>query len=150
MPKYLTAEGLEKLKTELEYLKTVKRKEIAERLKHAISFGDLKENAAYHEAKDAQGFLEGKISELRAIVADAVVLKNNNDGVARLGSVVLVVSGKDKEKFQLVAPEEADIMAGKISHKSPLGEALLGKVRGDKARVKIPKGETEYEVLEIQ
>ena len=94
MPKYLTKEGLEKFKNELEQSKTVKRKEVAERIRHAASFGDLSENAAYHEAKEAQGFLEDRINELRKIISGAMVVENYKNGRVQVGRLATARAGR--------------------------------------------------------
>lgn len=150
MIKYLTKEGLEKLKKELEYLEKVKRKEISERLNHVISQGDLTENAGYDAVKDEQGFVEEKIKELRKIIGQSRIIKNNGNGKIQIGSFVYLTSGELKEKFQLVGPEEADISKKKISFKCPLGEALLNKRKGDKMIIRTPDGKKEYKIIEIE
>ena len=150
MAKYLTREGLEKFKKELGYLENTKRREIAERLRYTSSFGDLKENAAYHEAKEAQGFVEGRILELKMIVANARVIEKKGDGVVGIGSLVILDSLGKKEEFQIVDPQEVDIFQGKISNESPLGKMLLGKIKGDKIILENPDGKTEYKVTDIQ
>lgn len=150
MEKYFTKEGLEKLKKELEYLENDKRKEVAEKLKYAISFGDLKENAAYDEAKDEQGFLEGRISELKKIIGGAKIIEKKETGKVQIGSTVVLSVGKQKEEFQIVGPEEADIMAGKISNLSPLGRVLLDKAVGEKAVIKNGENSVEYEIVGIK
>jgi len=152
MPKYLTPEGLEKLKKELDYLKRVKRKEIAQKLKHAISFGDLSENAAYREAKEAQAFLEGKILELEDIIRSANVFKSKKNGQVEIGSRVLIKSNHDKQilKFKIVGAPETDPLEGKISYESPLGKALFGKHKGAIIKVKTPEGKIQYQILEIK
>lgn len=149
MVKYFTPEGLEKLKKELEYLKTVKRKEISEKIRHSAAQGDLKENAGYHAAKDEQGFLEGRIIELSEIIANAKVIKNKEKDKIQLGSIVLLDSSNVKDKFQIVESEEADISKGKISLKSSLGEALLGKKKGDVVKINTPGGVKEYKIIQI-
>jgi len=149
MTKYLTAEGLAKLKKELEYLKNVKRKEVSEQISFSASFGDLKENAAYDTAKEEQGFIEGRIAELEEVLNQAKILKKNGAGTVQLGSIVLVSSHNKKEKFQIVEPEEADIDRGKISYKSPLGEVLLGKRRGAKIEIEAPGGRIGYQIVEV-
>lgn len=150
MTKYLTKEGLEKIKKELAELETMGRKEVAERLKHAISFGDLSENAAYDEAKEALGFLEAKISELKGVVASAKVMENGKKDCVSVGSVVSLSCGGEKEKYQIVGPEEADISAGKISYQSPLGKVVFGKSKGDKVILRTPGGEEiKYQIQEI-
>jgi len=150
MTRYLTYNGLEKLKKELDYLENVKRREVAEKLRHAASFGDLSENAAYDEAKDAQGFVEGRILELKGIISSAKLIEKSNTKEVQIGSVVLLCSDNKKEEFQIVGPEEADVFNGKISYQSPLGEALLGKAKGSKVSIRIPNGKAEYKVLEIK
>ena len=150
MISYLTFNGLEKLKKELDELVNVKRKEISQRLKYTASFGDLKENAAYHEAKEAQGFLEGRISELKKIVADARLIEKGRDDKIALGSTVELQTGREKQEFQIVGSEETDVLNGKISYLSPLGQALLGKTKGDKAVVKTPRVLIEYTIIEIK
>jgi len=151
MTKYLTPEGLKKMKKELDYLRNVKRKEVAEKIKHAVSFGDLSENAAYDEAKDAQGFLEGEIYRLKTVISQAQVIKKEESGKVQIGSIVYLKSENNKkQKFQIVEREEADVMSGKISQESSVGSALLGKSKGKKVRIKIPKGKIEYEILEVE
>ena len=151
MQKYLTPEGLEKFKKELDELKDVKRKEIARRLKEAISFGDLSENAAYHEAKEAQGFLEGRILELEEIIRNAVVISGQKKKeLVQIGSLVtLKIDGK-KEKFQIIAPEESNPFQGKISYQSPLGKAILNRKNSEKFEVSTPEGKKEYKILKIE
>ena len=150
MKKYLTLEGLEKFKKELEYLENVKRKEVSEKIGHAASQGDLKENADYDAAKDEQGFVEGRIRELKGIIAQAEVIEKKETGKVRIGSFVFLKSSEGKEKFQIVGPEEADILNNKISFKSPLGEAILNKKKGDVVRINTPDGKKEYKIEEIR
>jgi len=150
MKKYLTLEGLEKFKKELEYLENVKRKEVSEKIGHAASQGDLKENADYDAAKDEQGFVEGRIRELKGIIAQAEVIEKKETGKVRIGSFVFLNSSEGKEKFQIVGPEEADILNNKISFKSPLGEAILNKKKGDVVRINTPDGKKEYKIEEIR
>lgn len=147
----LTKKGLEKLKKELKYLKKVKRKEIAERLKQTASFGDLSENAAYQEAKEAQAFIEGKILELEKIIALAEIIKPKRNGKIEIGSKVslkLLESGEEFN-FQIVGEAEADPLSGKISYKSPLGKKLLGKREGDLVKIETELGKKEYKILKI-
>ncbi len=150
MKKYLTPEGLEKLKKELEYLEKVKRKEISEMLKQAASEGDLKENAGYDAAKDKQGFLEGRIRELKGIIAQSEVIEKKGTDRVQIGSFVFLKSNEGKEKFQIVGSEESDILNNKISFKSPLGEAVLNKKKGDIAKINAPDGKKEYEIEKIE
>lgn len=151
MEKYLTPEGLEKIKKELKELKTVKRKEISEKLTKAISFGDLSENAAYSEAKEAQAFLEGKISELENLIHTAkVVEKEKKSGWVQIGSVVIVNSGGNVQKFEIVGATESDPSLGKISNESPLGRAFLDKPVGATVEVQTPKGTIKYKIVKIE
>jgi transcription elongation factor GreA len=150
MPKYFTPEGLEKLKNELRALKTEKRAEIAERLKKAISYGDLSENADYSEAKEQQAFIEGRILELDALIKNAkIVSKNLRAGWVQVGSVILVKTDGTQEKFKIVGAEEASPMQGKISIESPLGIAFLNKPEGAIIKVSAPQGDIKYKILKI-
>jgi transcription elongation factor GreA len=152
MEKYLTPEGLEKLKNELVYLKDTKRKEIAERLEKCISFGDLSENAEYHETKEAQAFLEGRILELEDMVKNAVVVSadERKNGYAQVGSIVLVKAGANEQEFKIVGAEEADPLGGKISSESPLGRAILNQPKGAIIQVATPQGKFQYKILKVK
>lgn len=149
---YITKEGLEKLQKELEYLKTVKRKELTERFQKAISFGDLSENFDYHNAKEEQAMLERRIAEIEETLANSKVLSENssNNGVVQVGSKVTVQVGKEKITFTITGSQEANPLENKISADSPLGQALLGKKKGDTASVETPSGKTVYKILEIK
>jgi transcription elongation factor GreA len=150
MIKYLTAEGLNNLKKELEHLEKVGRKEVAEKLKHALSFGDISENAAYDEAKESLGFLEGKILELKNVISSAKLIQKNQTKEIQMGSTAVIFSEGGKQEFQIVGAEEADVFNGKISYESPLGKMLLGKKKGDKVIVKNPEKSMEYKVLDVK
>ncbi|MCC6564022.1 transcription elongation factor GreA [Candidatus Uhrbacteria bacterium] len=148
---YVSPEYLEKLKAELHDLKTVQRRELANRIEAAKALGDLSENAEYHEAKDALGFIEGRILEIEDLFKNAVIVEHDaNAGTnVRVGSKVKVkVNGKEKN-FEIVGSNEADPMAGKVSNESPIGMALIGAHKGDKVNVKSPAGATVYEIIEI-
>lgn len=147
---YLTKEGLEKLKKDLEHLKTVARKEVVERIAAARDLGDLKENSEYAEAKDDQAMLEGKIIEFETVLREAQVIDEDRGSAnVTIGSTV-TVSFDDKDyTYTIVGPEEADPQQSKISHESPLGKAFLGKKKGDKALVRAPRGEFTYTIKEI-
>ena len=149
MAQYLTKEGLEKLKGELNQLKSVKRKEIAETLKHTASFGDLKENFAYHQAKDDQAFLEGRILELEDIIGDAKIIEKKNTGTVQVGSTVTLSYGQGKQTFQIVGREEANPLQGRISLESPLGKAILGKSAGDIVYLETAEGKTQYKIIKV-
>ena len=150
MAKYLTKEGLEKLEKELEYLEKVKRREISERIRHTASQGDLKENAGYDAAKEEQLFTEERIKELKAILAQAEVLKKEAGNKVQIGSFVSLSSKEGKENFQIVSSEEADMLENKISIKSPLGEVLFNKEAGDRAVVDTPSGKKEYKIIKVE
>lgn len=151
---YLTAEGAQKLRDELAYLRDVKRPDLAERLRAAIQQGDLSENADYTAAKEEQGFLEGRIMALERMLAEVVILDESAPvaGDVRMGSRVTVVEEgfSDQETFQIVGAAEADPMGGKISNVSPLGQALMGKRVGAKVRVTTPAGPTIFKILRIE
>ena len=152
MTHYLTREGLEKLKVELEELKTVKRQEVIHRITVAREQGDLSENAEYADAKDEQSFIEGKILELEALINRAVVIDGNgsNGGEVALGRTVVVDCGGRTLAYMIVGSNEANPAAGKISNESPLGCAFLGKRVGDRVTVTVPKGEMECMIVEIR
>lgn len=145
----ITAEGLEKLKTELaECLE--KRKKIASKIEYAKSLGDLSENFEYQEAKEDQSFNETRILELEDMLKRAVVNAQATGGVIGLGSTITVtIDGKTKE-FQLVSFNEADPLKGKISNESPLGQALFGRQAGDVVTVQAPRGAMSYTVTAVQ
>ncbi|MGD2058330.1 MAG: transcription elongation factor GreA [Anaerolineales bacterium] len=145
----LTPEGAEKMKAELEHLKGDKRIELAKRLRHAISMGDLSENADYIAAKEDQAFLEGKIQELETILRNSVIIEKSENGVIDIGSHVVIEEDGQTFHYHLVGVKEADPRNGKISHESPIGRALLGKAVGDKAVAETPVGEITMQILEI-
>ncbi|MFH1423336.1 MAG: transcription elongation factor GreA [Candidatus Nealsonbacteria bacterium] len=149
MVKHLTPEGLEKLNKELVHLKTVVRKEVQLRIRQSAAFGDLKENAGYHAAKEDQSFIEGRIVQLQDIINQTQVIEKKQGGGIQIGSVVYLKSGDGEDKYQIVEPEEADIMAGKISLKSSLGASLLGKKQGDIVKFVTPDGVKECRITKI-
>jgi len=151
MVSYLNKESLEKLKKELDYLKTGGRKKVAKELEHAIGFGDLSENAAYHDAREAKESLERKISELTQKIEEAVIIKTSqNTNNVQIGSIVSLESGKDKLCFEIVDSEEVDTLQNKISYDSPLGKTLLNKSNGSVVQVNTPVGNVEYKIIEIK
>lgn len=145
----LTPEGARKMEAELEHLKGEKRTDLAKRLRHAISMGDLSENADYIAAKEEQAFLEGKIQELEAILRNAVIIQKSQSSVVDLGSRVVIEENGQRFSYQMVGVREADPRSGKISHESPIGKALMGRSAGEKAIAKTPGGEITMEILEI-
>lgn len=150
----LTKEGLAKLEDELRELKTVKRKELAERLKVAISYGDLKENSEYHSAKDDQAFMETRILILEKMLRNARVIDEDNLDLTTVsvGSTVVLndLEFAEKIEYQIVSPAEADVANNKISYESPLGKELVGKKVGSTINVEAPMGIIRYELLEIK
>ncbi len=151
MPEYISAEGLEKLKQELHELKTTKRQEIAVRLEHAKSLGDLSENAEYQETKEEQTLVEQQIGGLEEMIRNAVVIKSERPlDVVTVGSTVVVDGGRGPETYKIVGSEEAKPTEGKISNESPLGKAFLNRRIGNTVEVKTPGGSVEYKIIEIK
>jgi transcription elongation factor GreA len=152
-PQYLTQEGYEKLKAELEDLINVQRPELATKLKDAIAMGDLKENADYHDAKERQAFLEGRIRQLEGLLKNATIIDEEDmpDGVVVVGRTVTVQEEDfDPETFRIVGAAEANPMDGLISNESPLGQALLGKKEGQKVKVMTDAGEFTYKIKAVE
>ncbi len=149
----LTPQRLEELQEELNYLKTVREREVAEQIKEARSFGDLSENSEYDEAKNEQGKLYSRIAEVEAVLANYVLIEEPtyDANAVSLGSQVTVedMETGDKETYRIVGSQEADPMNGRISEDSPFGKALLGKVVGDKVEVEAPMGMLRYTLLEL-
>ncbi len=151
----LSAERLEELKEELNYLKTVREREVADQIKEARSFGDLSENSEYDEAKNEQGRLYSRIAEIETILANSVIILEDevkDTDLIQLGSrvVIMDIEFQEKETYQIVGSQEADPMNGRISEESPFGKALLGKREGDDVVVDAPAGHLHYQVVEIQ
>lgn len=152
----ITKEGLEKLKEELNYLKEVKRKEVAERLREAISYGDLSENAEYEEAKNEQAFVEGRILEIEEKIKYAQIIddKVKKGAVVQLGSNVVIqnLSSKTKaeEEFTIVGSTEADPINHKISNVSPVGKALMDRRAGEVVKVGTPAGLMDYKIVKVK
>jgi transcription elongation factor GreA len=146
----ISQEGYDKLKSELDILINIKRREIADRIQKAKDMGDLSENAEYAEAKDAQAFNEGRIAELSQTLKNVTVVENGNgEGKVSMGTTLVVKSNGTEKTYKIVSFNEADPMEGKISNESPLGHSFVGKKRGDKVVVETPKGKMEYEILSI-
>ena len=149
---YLTREGADRLKIELDELKGPKREKLAQRLRSAIQMGDLSENADYHKAKEDQAFLEGRIQELEYILGNAVIIeKSINKNVVSIGSHVTILEENfPQETFHLVGPTEADPKNGKISHESPIGKALIGHKPGDVVKTETPGGTIWFKIIKIE
>jgi transcription elongation factor GreA len=149
---YLTAEGLEKIKKELNELKTTGREELSKRLRAAIEMGDLSENADYIQAKEEQGFLEGRIQELEQILHNVVIIeeKSKSSDKVDIGSTVTVQESTfPEESYFLVGPKEADPVNGRISYASPIGKALIGHKVGDKVVVDTPNGKIHLKIIKV-
>jgi transcription elongation factor GreA len=151
---YYTKEGLDKLTKELSDLKTKGRADIAKQIAEARDKGDLSENAEYDAAKDAQGHLEAKIAKLEDIVGNARLIDESKIDTSTV-SILSKVTIKNKKNgatvtYMLVAEEEADLKAGKISTQSPIGKGLLGRKKGESAKIKTPAGEMEFEIITIE
>ena len=151
--KFLTEEGAGELRRELEELKSVKRPQLAAKLKEAISQGDLSENADYHDAKEQQAFLEGRIQYLDALLHSATIVADNGKRATTIGvgsEVIVEENGEPPETFLIVGAAEANPREGKISHESPLGRALMGHKVGDKVKVEAPAGQLVFKIKAIK
>ncbi|HAJ31843.1 MAG TPA: transcription elongation factor GreA [Candidatus Atribacteria bacterium] len=149
----LTEEGLKKVQEELHYLKAVKRKEIAEKIRNAVAFGEIAENAEYNSAKNEQSFIEGRILALEKIMENYELIdKEENPDCVSLGSEVLIQDMKSKKecKYTILDYVESEPDCGKISISSPIGKALLGKKKGDLVEVRVPAGHIKYKILDIK
>ncbi|MBU3110659.1 transcription elongation factor GreA [Clostridium lacusfryxellense] len=150
----MTYEGITKLEEELEFLKTVKRKDITEKIKVALGYGDLSENSEYDDAKNEQAFVEGRIIQLENMLRSASVIDENEieKDIVSIGSIVKVKDYEFDEEieFHIVGSAEADPMINKISNESPVGSALEGKKAGAIIEVNVPDGVGKYEVLDVR
>jgi len=148
---YLSKEKMDELEAEALELRSVKRKEIAEKLEYAKSLGDLSENAEYQEAREAQAGLEERIATIENILKRAVVVSGHKSDIVDIGSVVTLVKKNDSKKkvYEIVGSEEADISQMKISNRSPLGEAMIGKKKGEEFTFQSPAGEVGYTIIKI-
>jgi len=151
-PTYLTPEGEEKLKKELEELKGPRREELSRRLRSAIQMGDLSENADYHKAKEDQGFLEGRIQEIEYMLRNAVLISPNasRDSVGIGNHVTIQEQGQPEETYHVVGAKEADPRNGRISNESPIGRALMDHKVGDIVDVETPGGKIKFKIVKIE
>ncbi len=149
----LTPEGLNNLEQELENLKIVKRREVAERIKQAIDFGDISENSEYEDAKNEQAFIEGRILTLEKMLRNVRVIEytDSDSNIVHLGAKITLQDLENNEEFEytLVGSAEADPMKNKISNESPVGKAIIGKNRGEVVEVNVPAGKIKYKILTI-
>lgn len=150
---FVTEEGLQKLKDELDYLITEKRKEVVERIKTARSFGDLSENSEYDAAKDEQAFVEGRIVQLEKMIRNAQIIDSSKDtgDTVSIGKTVVIQEQPDgeHEEYTIVGSTESDPLQGKISNDSPMAQSLLGKRVGDEVQVHTPVGDITMKIIEI-
>jgi len=148
---FITEEGLEKIKRELDELKNVKRMEIAERIQEAKELGDLSENAEYVEAKNEQAFIEGRILEIETLLKQVTVIKEfkKKTDIVEVGSTIKIKSDKETKEYSIVGSNEADPGKGRISNESPIGQAFLGKKVGDIIDIKIPHGTKKFKIIAI-
>ncbi len=149
---YLTKEKFQEFKKELDYLRTEKRKEVAESLEYAKKLGDLGENAEYHEARQEQAEVEDRINRLENIFKSAVIVDDQHGDSASIGSMVKIQKAGEKESrlYKIVGSEEADMASGKVSNLSPIGSAILGKKKGDSFSFSTPKGKATYTLISIE
>lgn len=150
----LTEEGYNKLENELEYLENEKRREVAKRIKVAREFGDISENSEYDDAKNEQAFVEGRIKEIKNMLNNAEVVRDEDvtDEEVNLGTTVMLhdLDSDEKISYTLVGSAEADPLNYKISNESPIGKAILGHTIGDEVTVETPAGEVDYEIMSIK
>ncbi len=154
---FLTKEGLEKLQAEMHHLKTVRRKEVAARIKEAREYGDIVENSEYDDAKNEQAFVEGRIKDLEQLLRNARIIEEDDGSAAenhevKIGSTVEIKDVESGEEFvyTLVGSAEADPSENKISNESPVGRAIIGRKAGEKVEVEVPAGIMEYEIMNIR
>ena len=149
----MTIEGKEKLENELEQLKSIKRKEVVERIKVARSFGDLSENSEYDSAKEEQAFVEGRITSIENMLRNAVIIEGSaaSDGIVALGKKVVFQELPDgeEEQYTIVGSAEADPFESKISNDSPIARSLIGKKEGDQVTIQTPGGEIEVVIVSV-
>ncbi|WP_337103187.1 transcription elongation factor GreA [Paenibacillus sp. YIM B09110] len=150
----LTQDGLKKLEEELETLKSVKRREVAERIKVAIGYGDISENSEYEDAKNEQAFIEGRIITLEKMLRNARIINNDDIDIdtVSIGSIVTVEDMEfgDTMEYAIVGTAESDPLQNKISNESPVGKAILGKKKGTVVEVNVPAGIIQYKIVDIK
>ncbi|HZG87587.1 transcription elongation factor GreA [Paenibacillus sp.] len=150
----LTQEGLKKLEEELEHLKSVKRREVAERIKIAIGYGDISENSEYEDAKNEQAFIEGRIITLEKMLRNARIINEEDvdTDTVSIGSIVTLedLEYKDTVEYTIVGSAESDPLHNKISNESPVGKAILGKSKGSIVDVSVPAGVIQYKIIDIK
>ncbi len=150
MAQYFTADGLKKIKEELKEIKTVELRKVTKLIKEAAAFGDLKENASYHDARDKKSFLLGRIEQLENAINEAIVVAKKEGGKIQVGSEIDILIDGKKEKYHIVAPGEADILKNKLSYQSPLGQQLMSKKAGDEFNYEIKDKEIKVKVILVK
>ena len=149
-PAYISRDGLEKLRLELDELVNVRRAEVATRISEAKEHGDITENAEYEDAKNEQAFIEGRIQSLSALIKNAVLIDETTSKThVQIGSTVELEGDDGRESYTIVGSAEASPGQGRISNESPVGRALLGKKKGDKVTIAVPAGDMHYKVVSI-
>ena len=149
MAQYFTPDGFKKLKEELNELKTKELKRITKLIAEAASFGDLKENSAYHDARNTKSFLLGRIQQLQNAINEAIVQKKSGTDKIQVGSNIAVILEGKRENYQIVAPAEADILKSKISYQSPLGQKLMGQIVGAEFKYEVNGKEMRVKILSV-
>lgn len=147
---YLTQEKFDEFSKELTFLKGTRRKEVAENLEYSKALGDLSENAEYHEARDMQATVEDRISKLETLLKNAIIVSSHDTTTVNIGSVVTVEKDKKSFTYTIVGSEESDVTSGKISVRSPFGQAIIGKKKGEEFSFHAPNGVVEYTVKDIK
>lgn len=150
---YLSQEKFDQLKSELEYIRGVGRKKVLTDLEYAKSLGDLSENAEYHEARSKQAELEDRVATIEALLKVAIIVTHRDTDIVSMGSTVVIrkKGSKEDQKIEIVGTEEADVSDGKLSNKSPLGQAIMGKKKGETATYKKPNGEeATYSIIDVK
>ncbi len=150
MPQYFTKDGFKKLKNELLELKTKELKRVTKLIAEAASFGDLKENSAYHDARNMKSFLLGRIEQLEGAINDAVIVEKKDSQEVQIGSDVLILFDGKELKYQIVAPAQSDILKNKISYQSPLGKELMGKKTGDQFDYEMNGKKIKVKILKVE
>lgn len=149
MPQYFTKEGLKKLKDELEDIKGRQMSETKKLIAEARAFGDLKENAGYHDARDKMSFLLGRIEQLEGAINEAVIREKDESNKVQIGSVIEILFAGEKETYTITSSTDADILKNKISYQSPFGQKLMGKSKGDKFVYEIKDKKITVEILKV-
>ena len=147
---YLTKEKFDEFTKELVELRGPRRKEVAKNLEYAKSLGDLAENSEYHDARDVQATVEDRIAKLEELLKTATIVSGNHGGMVNVGSTVTVEKDEKKFVYNIVGSEEADVATNKISIRSPFGQAIVGKKKGDSFSFNAPSGELQYKITDIK